>query len=323
MNRAPFAVSAFVFALALASGAVEGWTAGGYGVARAQQLAPLWPTDDASATRRRTELAEFRFERAKPVGTSSVVLKLSSREAAIAFRPRTATHPRGDLSEVAAYELGRALGMDNVVPAALRWIALADVDARVPDDERAAWQRARASLNARGGVVRGAAIQWVSDLRDPGDVVARCGAALRLDAPMPTGADASLCADFSSLVALDTLIANGDRFSGGNLHVNDARTRLYVRDHNLAFPSTSLGLTSRVRERLARTERFSRRFVVALNSLDDDALAATFDRLRVTFDLALLDARQLRGVRERRAYVLSHVASLERLHGRERVLAFP
>src|SRR5690349_14608056 len=55
---------------------------------------------------------------AKPVGTSSVVFRLDL-EGTIdaAFRPENRLNPRGHLAEIAAFRVGRALGLDHVAPA--------------------------------------------------------------------------------------------------------------------------------------------------------------------------------------------------------------
>src|SRR5690606_27058189 len=64
----------------------------------------------------------------RPVGSTSLVYRVRlAGGALIAFRPAQRGRPRGHLAELAAYRLGRALGMENVPPVVLRREALARI----------------------------------------------------------------------------------------------------------------------------------------------------------------------------------------------------
>jgi hypothetical protein len=103
---------------------------------------------------------------AKPVGTSSVVFKLDL-EGPIdaAFRPESRLNPRGHLSEIAAFRVGRGLGLTNVAPAVPRTLPWADLEKLVHTAKPEAWPLLQPDMLQRNGQVSGVAIYWIPEMR--------------------------------------------------------------------------------------------------------------------------------------------------------------
>lgn len=288
----------------------------------AQLTFPSGPTHDAILSAIRT--ADPR--RFKPVGTSSIVFQVSFDGAIqAAFKPPSRLHPRGHLAEVAAYRIARLLGMENVAPAALRRISgdvmRARLDARFTETwpEIYAWVRWDNDIAAEGAV-----IYWIPGLTPLGleseRKITEWSRWIAIGGELPEERRA-LAADLSSMIAFDYVIGNGDRWSGSNASGDPEGTRLYVRDHNLAFPTPMLAAShERLFRRVKRVERFSKRFVDGLTRLDRAALER---EVGADAERELLTTGQIREVLERRASLLTRVEALVEAHGREAVLYFP
>lgn len=265
--------------------------------------------------------------RVRKVGTTSLTMKLELGEEDAAFKPRERRAPRGYLAEVAAYRIARALGMDNVPPATVVRLRRPVLRARLGLPE-SRWDPIRKGmLWDDPGVVRGAAIYWIPGLR-PTDLDEPEGMARWREWLTPRGAvpDAlsDLAADISTMIALDYLIGNWDRFSGGNVSTDAAGQRLYVRDHNLAFQEPlSPDLYDRLVRYLQRVRRFRRRFVEAVHGLSRPSLLAALSAEHEARIRPLLTEEQLGGVMRRRAAFLSYVAALVELHGESEVFYWP
>ena len=268
--------------------------------------------------------------RFKPVGTSSVVFKttfVGGLEAS--FRPRTSTQANGWTNEVAAYRLARALHLDQVPPAVARAFSRAELHARLHPDYAADWPALDEKMLGHGDVVWGALVYWVPGLRDleldAPRGMARWGQWLSRGAGTLSPDEASLAADVGTMLCFDYLIANVDRWSGGNVRADASGRRVVIRDHNLAFLAPlPRAQHERVLGPMRRVERFSRRFVVALHALDEPRLrAALAPDASLPEGSVLLDEAQLRGVLDRRAALLSRVAALLEAYGDSAVLAFP
>jgi hypothetical protein len=267
---------------------------------------------------------------AKPVGTSSVVFKLDL-EGPIdaAFRPENRLNPRGHLAEIAAYRVGRALGLDHVAPAVPRSLPYTDLQRLVQKDRPEAWAPLSAELSQRSGHVHGAAIYWIPELRELGfdtrDGIVRFTRWLAQDG-IPASRDKSkqLAAQLSTMLGFDYLIANFDRFSGANIQGDPQGQRLYLRDHNMAFfePLRSAH-HERVLTHLKRAQRFSRTFVNALKELDAQRLSGALADPADPADFQPLNAGQQRSVLDRRATLLSYIAALIDTYGERNVLTFP
>ena len=265
----------------------------------------------------------------KPVGTTSVVFRMRL-EGPIsgAFRPRARTHPRGHLAEIAAYHVARLLGMDQVPPAVSRRVARSRLESRLHPDFVDDWDDLKRAITwDDDGTTEGAAVYWIPHLHDLGldtpESIARWNAWLRQGGQIPQESQA-LASDLSQCILFDYLIGNWDRFSGGNLMGTPDGRRLFIRDHNLAFGDPIPdNLHERMWQRVVETQRFSRRQVQALLALDEASLRADVDTDPIAESRRILTPAQIRGVLDRRAAILSHIAELASRLGEQNVLAFP
>jgi len=265
----------------------------------------------------------------KPVGPTATVMRL--RLAApfdAAFKPVTTVRPLGPAAEVAAYRLSRCLGLDAVPPAISREFAAADIRTALDPESRHDWPALRQRLGVAddAAAVRGVVIYWINDLTPVG-LEKRGGLRLVREWLHAGGVIAetsrSLAASTSTMLAFDYLIGNFDRWSGGNV-LGDARaTRVYVRDHDLAFPvRMTEKLHRRLWQDLQHAERFSRRFYAALKQLSRECFARELTSDPAALRGPLLNVRQLAGVFDRREALISYIDSLIALHGERDVLVF-
>lgn len=267
-------------------------------------------------------LARSHPERFRPIGTTSITFQVDlSGPIEAAFKPETRVHPRGWLNEVAAYRVARALGLDDVPPALLRPIERGQIRRRLDPESPIADEDLDGDLTVAGNMVRGAFIYWVpgllrSDLDTPNGIE-RWSAWLSQASSVPDDQRA-IARDLSNVVVFDYLIGNRDRWSGGN--VRPVGERLVIRDHNLAFPVTlGEGPHRRVLSFLVRAQRFSRTTIRRLVALDERALR---EAVEDSDPESLLDDRQIAGVLQRRAAILSYVGALIEDHGEAAILAF-
>jgi hypothetical protein len=262
-------------------------------------------------------LVGARLGQLQSVGTSAVTYQVDlAGPIDAAFKPESRLHPQGWLAEVAAYRIARELALDSVPPAVLRSVDRGQLRRRLDDNDLPV------DLVVNDGVVRGAFIYWVpgllrSDLDTP-EGITRWQNWLRQDGAIPED-DRIIARDLSNMLVFDYLIGNRDRFSGGNLKPAEGG-RIIIRDHNLAFPFTLSGSAhERLLETLMRTQRFSRTTIERLVAMNEEALrAATADENPAN----LLDNRQLAGVMDRRATILSYVGAMVEAFGEEDVLYF-
>ncbi len=274
----------------------------------------------------------------KPVGTTSVVFRMQMRsDHTAAFKPRNRQHSSGYLKEVAAYRVGWMLGLDNIAPAVIRRVSLGEIRDRLHpryDDEQT-FDDLRQAMRSDSQGVPGAAIYWVPDMHSQR---LERGENLEIWRRWLTQGEAipedriPIARDLSTMMLFDYLIANWDRFSGGNMqglirdddHREGPRgDRLFLRDHDLAFPSP---LPEDVHERLLThmryAQKFSRAFVGRLQRLDRAALDAALSAEPTHAEDPLLGPEQIGGVMERRRTLLSYVGALIDEFGEEAVLCF-
>lgn len=267
------------------------------------------------------DAAALRF---RPVGRSSIVFRATLQaDFDAAFKADSQKHPRAHASEVASYRLARLLGLDNVPPAITRRFDSEFIKSRMIPPS--AWGDLRDQLGASTGQITGASIYWIADLQesglDNGAGTARYTAWLKHDGAI-TDNERPLARDVSNMVAFDCLIGNWDRWSGGNVKSNADGTRLYIRDHDGAFPGRlSEELQRRILDRLTPVERFSKSFVQRLRQLTRASFEA--ELAHDPDGTSLVDNRQLNGMLDRREAVLSHIDALIAEHGENAVLVFP
>lgn len=269
-------------------------------------------------------LLDAPITRFRPVGTSSIVFR-ATQDASFdaAFKSSSEKRPNAHAAEIASYRTARLLGLDNVPPAITRRFTEESMRSRMQPSS--AWTELQSWIGLHAGHVDGASIYWIDDIRESG-IDTRAGTRryttwLGRDGRIEE-TDLALARDVSNMIAFDCVIGNWDRWSGGNAKGDRAGKRLYIRDHDVAFPGRlSETLLRRLFDRLAPVERFSRDFVNRLRRLD----RAHFQR-ELALDPAgaeLLDAKQIDAMLDRRAAVLSHIDSLVVLHGTQSILFFP
>lgn len=271
-----------------------------------------------------TRLATEPVSRFRPVGTSSIVFRASlAADFDAAFKSSSEKRPRAHAAEVAAYRMARLLGMDNVPPAITRNFSAEAMRSRmVPSN---AWRELQSWIGINAGQVTGAAIYWIADIEESGidkrDGTRRYTQWLKHDGVIGDD-ERALARDVSNMLAFDCVIGNWDRWSGGNTKGDAAHRRLYIRDHDVAFPARlSEALMRRILDRLTPAERFSKSFVERLRQLNRARFEQELARDPAT--TPLLDARQIGAMLDRRAAVLSHIDALIALHGAQNVLYFP
>ncbi len=267
-------------------------------------------------------LAQARPEHLRSVGNTSVTLAADlAGPIDAAFKVESPVHPRGWLSEVAAYRVARALGLDDVPPAMVRWLDRGLVERTLDPGSDGGFAGLSERCTFSGNSLRGALIYWVPGLQDA-DLdtpagIARWRAWLTPSSPIPP-AERALARDLSNVLLFDFVIGNRDRWSGGN--VRPVGDRLIIRDHNLSFPSTlPEAQAHRMLATLRQSSRFSRSVVARLQGLDEAALRGALAEPVLG---SLLDPRQVAAVLARRDIVLSYIGALVETHGADRVLSF-
>jgi hypothetical protein len=261
----------------------------------------------------------------KPVGHTSVVLRMRTvQRVTAALKVRSHELQHGYQSEIAAYRIGRLLGLDNVPPAIYRRATWDEIRRRFHKDtlDRRDSVR-RAVLWDDDGSVPGAAIYWIKGLRYMGPENEASWRSWLRDGEIPASKSA-LARDLSTMVVFDFLIGNWDRFSGGNLAIDASGRRAYLRDHDRSF-ATPLPERQyqRLLDRLIRTVRFSETVFHRLLDLDAAAIGAELARDPSHQADPILSDAQIADVLDRRATILSHLAALIEERGAEQVLVFP
>ncbi len=261
----------------------------------------------------------------KPVGHSSVVLRMRTvARVTAALKMRSKGLERGYINEIAAYRISRLLSLDNVPPAIHRRATWPEIRARFHDDalgRRAATRRAIAW--DEDGTAPGVAIYWVKGMRP---VSARIKSQWRrwlADGDIPEHREA-IARDLSNMVLFDFLVANWDRFSGGNLSTDPSRERALIRDNDRAFSTPLLQKRyRRLLDGLAKTERFSATVVRRLAAIDEESIREALAHDPSHGAEPLLTDAQIAEVLDRKATLLSHVGALVGERGEEAVLFFP
>jgi hypothetical protein len=271
------------------------------------------------------------FSQIRPVGTTSMVLRVRSGDRTLAaFRPATRTHPRGHMNEIAAYQLAQLLGLDNVPPTVGRAVAINELRRTLDPGAEDRWAGLREGILVDNeGRTLGSMTYWIPELRELGldqpDAVRGWSQRLTQGARMDSAEHPlSLLRDLSNCVLFDYLIGNADRFSGANLQGLPDGSRIFIRDHNLAFFS-ELPPTRRDRltTALERSQRFSRRTVERLTTMTRESLEAAFARDPLhTATAPLLTAAQVEALWARRGTLLSYLGALIDEHGADAVLTF-
>ncbi|MEZ4251145.1 MAG: hypothetical protein R3B99_23270 [Polyangiales bacterium] len=270
----------------------------------------------------------------KPMGTSALVFRTRLRsEHTLAFKPRTRTHRDGWQHEIAAYRIGRLMGLQNVPPATVRRVPAWEIRDRIHPDFGGGetWRDLYATLVPEpNDEVPGAAIYWVPGLGDlgldRGRGLTQWREWLAQDGRSCPRIARRFRRDLSNMLVFDYLVANWDRFSGGNVQgiESELGPRVIIRDHDITLASSiTRELHDRIRERLGWTERFSRGVVDAVRRMDREAVVAALETEPSHASEPLLPDAAIDAVLERRATLLSYVGALIDRYGEDAVLVFP
>jgi len=262
----------------------------------------------------------------KAIGRTSVVFKLrleGGLEAA--WKPRSKRGAFRYRGEIAAYRLGRALGLSNVPPALPRSFAMAELRRALGDPSSGAGKLlADEAVPDRRGEVSGALIPWIPDLHfldlEAEPKRSEWRAWLGSKSPVPPE-KRKLAEQISTMIVFDYLTANWDRWSGGNVGTDaTGQAVLYIDNDGAFFDPPPPAPLAKQRSLLADDARFSRRFIAALRGLDVDAA-----RKAMGEDAPgepLLAPRVLAGLEERRKTALAVVDARIAKDGEDKVLEF-
>jgi len=240
-----------------------------------------------------------------------------------AWKPAQTNAQTVPRKEVAAYRLNRLLGLDAVPPAAPRSLSKEELFGLLHPETLPSVPRIRAeTIIGPSGQIAGEASYWIPVIKD-------CD----LDTPeghqvMATWLTQSgqipyerrgLAAEVAVLTVFDFLIANPDRYSGGNMKTSQDGKKLFFMDNTMSFflePQS----TEKNRLNLLRQQRFSRRLHDALAQVEVPTLRRL---LREPDGTEILTDAEIRAVVQRRDYVQRYVTDLIKQFGEAKVLYFP
>ena len=258
----------------------------------------------------------------KSIGHTSYVLKLTLSDGSRAvFKPRS-HRPLGDRryrSEIAAYRLAHALGLDNVPRAIPRSLDASTLRRLQPSFDHDA-------LLDADGRIRGALMPWIDGYRvlplEDSSWRARWEPWLT-DASSAIPEDQrALAAAISTMIAFDYVTANWDRWSGANIAEDSTtHTVLFVDNDGAFYDNPPPDALARQLALLRRVLRFSGSFIGALRALDAAKLRDVFGEEAP--GQALLPDRTVSEADARRRTVLDTVDGRLRDAGSAAILAFP
>ena len=276
----------------------------------------------ATATATADSLISADAVASKSIGHTSYVLKLTLSDGSRAvFKPRS-RRPLGDRryrSEIAAFRLGHALGLDNVPRAIPRSFDAAMLRRLQPGFDQDA-------LPDPDGRIRGALMPWIDAYRvlplEEASWRAKWEAWLTDPSSTIPEDQRTLAAAISTMIAFDYLTANWDRWSGANVAEDGAtHTVLYVDNDGAFYDPPPADALSRQLSLLRRVVRFSRSFLEALRGLDEAKLRDVFGEESAS--QPLLPDTTVRQADERRRRVVDTVDARIADAGSQAILSFP
>ncbi len=241
-----------------------------------------------------------------------------------AFKPRTRVGQRWN-GEIAAFRLGRLLGIDRVPPALTRRVRPALIQGLLSDEPETLARFNEEAVIDGEGMASGAFIYWVPEIH-PAEVsrlenLDDWTGWLRQGAAIPPER-LELAHQLSDSIVFDYVTGNWDRWSGGNAFYGPDGRTLILLDNNAAFGTEfSDRLRRRLEAPLVQVERFSATLYHRLIGLSAEDIEAELAADPTGVDL--LTGEQIARVLERRDQVLQRIEALADRHGHDAVLCFP
>ena len=181
------------------------------------------------------------------------------------------------------------------------------------------------ALTGNNGAVPGAMIAWMNDIVESGldGRKGRVKLDLFLSIDGPTPGEEPLVAPASSMVTLDYVAGNWDRFSGGNLFADSSGSSLVLIDNNGSFSRWSERQRKRMEGLLLSCQRFSVALISRLRRLEAREVMDAMEWGPTRPGRALLKESEIALLLSRRDELIAHVDELIAVHGEERILVFP
>ena len=262
----------------------------------------------------------------RPISMRSLSLKIRLAQGDVAvFKPMRRDN-RTARFEVAYFRLAKLLGVERVPPSIMREIPLSrlmgHLDKHFPD---VASSLGKEALTGNNGAVPGAMIAWMNDIVESGfdGRKGRVKLDLLLSIDGPTSGEEPLVAPASSMVVLDYVTGNWDRFSGGNLFADSSGSSLVLIDNNGSFSNWSKRQRERMDDLLSSCQRFSVALISRLRELEERAVMDAVEWGPTGPGRTLLRKSEIALLLARRDALIAHVDELIATHGEERILVFP
>ncbi len=267
---------------------------------------------------RTTPIQEAKLNR----GGSSLSFRITFADGSrAAFKPLQINPQTVPRKEIAAYRINRMLGLNGVPPASARTLHRDELIGKLPPDLHYYAVRIDAeTIFDEEGFTAGEVSYWIPTITDSHldqpEAMAEWQQWLSVGEVIPAH-KIGLMAQLSSLLLLDLITNNSDRFSGGNLMTSLNGRTLYFMDNTFGFQVDPEGHL-KCRTAFQRCQKFSRRLVATLRSFD----RATLERGLLS-EPGVLTPDEIRATVARAQVALRHIDILIQLYGEERVLVFP
>jgi hypothetical protein len=238
-----------------------------------------------------------------------------------AFKPEQINPQTVPRKEIAAYRINRMLGLNAVPPATARTLNRADLVGKLPAEAAFLATRIDAETTFdEEGFTRGEVSYWIPVIADS-----------HLDTPetvllwtkwLTPGEEippekSAIMSQLSSLLVLDMLTNNSDRFSGGNLLTSSDGKILFYMDNTFGFQVEDEGHI-KCRQYLFRCEKFSKTLVEQLRSIDLSSLKRALEP-----EPSVLSEAEMASVIARKNVTLKYIDGLIAAFGADQILVFP
>ena len=271
-------------------------------------------------------LAGGKIVGARPISMRSLSLKMKLAQGDVAVFKPLRRNNRTARFEVAYFRLARLLQVKRVPPSIMREIPLSrlvgHLEKHSPDVASSLGKKA---LTGNTGAVSGAMITWMNDITESGldgrKGRKRLDLFLSIDGPTP--GEEPLVAPASSMVVLDYVAGNWDRFSGGNLFADSSGSSLVLIDNNGSFSNWSKRQRRRMDDLLSSCQRFSIALISRLRGLEEKAVMDSMEWGPASPGRSLLRKSEIALLLSRRDELIAHVDELIAKHGEDRILVFP